>query len=164
MAHNTPYTNPSLVYYNASPQLLDTQNNPQLWLDSCNESVSSRDYSSVNSLYLGWHPSPSSRAIPNIPPSLSPSPLQVVQSVIDEHRDPQQHPHTSSPSKPVLECKWEGCTCTRHFTRESELLRHIRYIHLNPRQYTCPINLHCKPFNRKDNLREHMRRVHGAGN
>ncbi|KAJ0414555.1 hypothetical protein BJY00DRAFT_294746 [Aspergillus carlsbadensis] len=66
------------------------------------------------------------------------------------------------PQAPALQCKWEGCTYAGYFTRESVLLRHIRLIHLNPRQFFCLYDSRCKPFNRKDNLMTHMRKVHGA--
>lgn len=62
----------------------------------------------------------------------------------------------------ILQCRWEGCTYTRDFGRESELLRHIRLIHIRPRRYPCPVSPGCRAFNRKDNLLEHLRRIHGV--
>lgn len=69
---------------------------------------------------------------------------------------PRRRPSQDHP----LECRWEGCTYAGHFARQSTLLRHIRLMHLSPRQYLCPVSAKCKPFNRKDNLVSHIRSVH----
>ncbi|RMZ39659.1 hypothetical protein AFCA_002547 [Aspergillus flavus] len=58
-------------------------------------------------------------------------------------------------------CRWEGCTSTRCFNREADLLRHVRYIHIAPQSYQCDVNGCFKSFNRGDNLKDHKLRVHG---
>ncbi|KAE8141789.1 hypothetical protein BDV38DRAFT_278572 [Aspergillus pseudotamarii] len=57
-------------------------------------------------------------------------------------------------------CKWEGCTSTKSFNREADLLRHVRTIHIAPRSYRCNVDGCLKSFNRSDNLKGHMLRVH----
>ncbi|KJK63834.1 hypothetical protein P875_00064728 [Aspergillus parasiticus SU-1] len=57
-------------------------------------------------------------------------------------------------------CKWEGCTSTKCFNREADLLRHVRTIHIAPRSYRCNVDGCFKCFNRGDNLKEHMLKVH----
>ncbi|KAE8332893.1 hypothetical protein BDV39DRAFT_199896 [Aspergillus sergii] len=58
-------------------------------------------------------------------------------------------------------CRWEGCTSTKWFNREAELLRHVKTIHIAPRSYRCNIDGCFKSFNRGDNLKDHKLRVHG---
>lgn len=60
----------------------------------------------------------------------------------------------------LLQCKWEGCTYSRRFSRTADLLRHVGAVHLTRGQYHCPIDAGCKSFNRKDNLTAHMKRRH----
>ncbi|OGM49575.1 hypothetical protein ABOM_001657 [Aspergillus bombycis] len=62
--------------------------------------------------------------------------------------------------RPVQRCKWEGCTSTKIFNREADLVRHVRTIHIAPRSYRCNVDGCFKSFNRGDNLKEHMFRVH----
>ncbi|KAE8415233.1 hypothetical protein BDV36DRAFT_263237 [Aspergillus pseudocaelatus] len=60
----------------------------------------------------------------------------------------------------VQRCKWEGCTSIKCFNREADLLRHVKTIHIAPRSYRCNVDGCFKSFNRDDNLKEHMLRVH----
>ncbi|KAB8260692.1 hypothetical protein BDV32DRAFT_149126 [Aspergillus pseudonomiae] len=62
--------------------------------------------------------------------------------------------------RPVQRCKWEGCTSTKIFNREADLVRHVRTIHIAPRSYRCNVGGCFRSFNRGDNLKEHMLRVH----
>ncbi|KAL2828405.1 hypothetical protein BDW59DRAFT_159610 [Aspergillus cavernicola] len=57
-------------------------------------------------------------------------------------------------------CRWHGCTYSGTFQRMHDLLRHVTAIPIAPGYEMCPI-LDCKRiFNRRDNLIEHLRRVH----
>ncbi|KAH8699028.1 hypothetical protein BGW36DRAFT_377163 [Talaromyces proteolyticus] len=95
-----------------------------------------------------------------MPPCPSPPvPSPYVEE--EKHQEDLHHKNRGNPVNSVFQCRWHGCTYAGHFTRTYDLLRHIRLIHLNPRQYSCPINAHCKRFSRKDNLVSHMRRIHG---
>ncbi|KAE8306933.1 hypothetical protein BDV41DRAFT_585101 [Aspergillus transmontanensis] len=59
-------------------------------------------------------------------------------------------------------CRWEGCTSTRCFNREADLVRHVRTIHIAPQSYRCDVDGCFKLFNRGDNLNDHKLRVHGC--
>ncbi|KAL2867397.1 uncharacterized protein BJX67DRAFT_353033 [Aspergillus lucknowensis] len=62
-------------------------------------------------------------------------------------------------------CPWAGCNYTGTFSREAELRRHIDTQHRFPKSFKCQAHGCEKAFNRKDNLAEHLRRVHsGVGN
>ncbi|KAE8423474.1 hypothetical protein BDV36DRAFT_242659 [Aspergillus pseudocaelatus] len=63
-------------------------------------------------------------------------------------------------ARPILRCRWEGCTSRRQFNREADLVRHIRTLHIAPRSYKCIIENCSKTYNRGDNLKEHILRVH----
>ncbi|KAE8322524.1 hypothetical protein BDV39DRAFT_209665 [Aspergillus sergii] len=63
-------------------------------------------------------------------------------------------------ARPILRCRWEGCTSRRHFNREADLMRHIKTLHIAPRSYKCVMENCSKAYNRGDNLKEHMLRVH----
>ncbi|KAE8359566.1 hypothetical protein BDV27DRAFT_149476 [Aspergillus caelatus] len=62
--------------------------------------------------------------------------------------------------RPAQRCKWEGCTSTKCFNREADLLRHVKTIHIAPRSYRCNVDGCFKSFNTDDNLKEHILRVH----
>ncbi|PKY07437.1 hypothetical protein P168DRAFT_279406 [Aspergillus campestris IBT 28561] len=59
-----------------------------------------------------------------------------------------------------LQCKWEGCRYLGEFQRVSELIRHIRTLHITPLDYPCPVPGCDKICNREDNLLQHMRTRH----
>ncbi|OJI99694.1 hypothetical protein ASPVEDRAFT_70028 [Aspergillus versicolor CBS 583.65] len=60
----------------------------------------------------------------------------------------------------TFKCKWEDCPNTDGFSRKGELQRHVITIHLSPRSFECP-KTNCEwAFNRKDNLGQHLDRVH----
>ncbi|KAL4904424.1 hypothetical protein BDW74DRAFT_30644 [Aspergillus multicolor] len=69
--------------------------------------------------------------------------------------------HQPKASPPLLRCKWAGCTYDGSFARIHDLRRHVETKHIAPRSYRCP-ELRCggKAFNRRENLKEHMRRFH----
>ncbi|KAJ9491997.1 hypothetical protein VN97_g1221 [Penicillium thymicola] len=57
-----------------------------------------------------------------------------------------------------FECHWIDCTHRHAFSCESVLIRHIRTQHINPSSINCP---RCdKSFNRKNNMKEHVGRIH----
>ncbi|THC87030.1 hypothetical protein EYZ11_013524 [Aspergillus tanneri] len=60
----------------------------------------------------------------------------------------------------ALRCRWDGCTYRRHFNREADLVRHVKTKHISPRCHKCAVKSCTKSFNREDNLRHHMARVH----
>ncbi|KAJ6128698.1 hypothetical protein N7471_009915 [Penicillium samsonianum] len=64
----------------------------------------------------------------------------------------QKKPHRS------FQCHWKDCTYRDPFSGKPALLRHIDTQHITPRSFDCPS---CnKSFNRKDNMTEHLGRVH----
>ncbi|PYI09415.1 hypothetical protein BO78DRAFT_415692 [Aspergillus sclerotiicarbonarius CBS 121057] len=65
----------------------------------------------------------------------------------------------SHPQAP-LQCGWAGCTNSKSFNRPADLLRHVRNLHVTPNAYVCRVNNCGRAFNRKDNLMEHIARVH----
>ncbi|KAE8383156.1 hypothetical protein BDV26DRAFT_252219 [Aspergillus bertholletiae] len=62
--------------------------------------------------------------------------------------------------RPPLTCRWDGCTYRRLFNREADLVRHVKTKHISPRCHKCTVNACTKSFNRGDNLRDHMVRMH----
>jgi uncharacterized Zn-finger protein len=59
-----------------------------------------------------------------------------------------------------LRCYWPACTYTGTFSKKGQLTRHVNTKHISPGSFECP-QLGCgKAFDRKDNLGEHMRRIH----
>ncbi|KAL6233778.1 hypothetical protein BDW75DRAFT_214341 [Aspergillus navahoensis] len=139
-------------------------------------------------IYQSWHPSLTASPYPVQPDGQSHYPISQSQNPgfpgstssfmqpnvaqADYHYSMNSHaPSTVMSDLPlarestptgILQCRWEGCTYTRDFGREFELLRHIRLIHIRPRRYPCPVSPGCRAFNRKDNLVEHLRRIHGV--
>ncbi|KAF9892673.1 hypothetical protein FE257_001075 [Aspergillus nanangensis] len=96
---------------------------------------------------------------------LSPYELDMApshQTLASEEKS-QQHPaprksNKSTVTEKPLRCGWIGCTHRGTFGRKPELMRHIELIHVSPGSEQCSI---CgKFFNRKDNLGEHVRRMH----
>jgi hypothetical protein len=85
----------------------------------------------------------------------------IVQSQVS-NPDPKTEPAREMvPSRFPKTCKWEGCKHTRSFSREADLVRHIKTVHISPGSYICP-EVGCrKACSRKDNLEAHRQRVHG---
>ncbi|KAE8147143.1 hypothetical protein BDV25DRAFT_143036 [Aspergillus avenaceus] len=85
--------------------------------------------------------------------------LEIMNPHSTQSEDLGTNIHEDSRSE-ALRCKWDGCNYTGVFGRKAELMRHIEAIHVSPKSYNCPVN-HCRrSFNRSDNLKEHIRRVH----
>ncbi|KAL2835577.1 hypothetical protein BJY01DRAFT_223439 [Aspergillus pseudoustus] len=63
-----------------------------------------------------------------------------------------------------LTCEWRGCTYTGTFSRPAQLRRHVDTQHIFPKSFACPAVNCDKTFNRKDNLRLHLRRAHLVDN
>ncbi|BCR87532.1 uncharacterized protein ACHE_40096A [Aspergillus chevalieri] len=59
-----------------------------------------------------------------------------------------------------VKCEWKGCTYPDVFSRRIELKRHVETKHIFPRSYECPEPGCQKLFNRGDNLRQHLHRMH----
>ncbi|KAE8141279.1 hypothetical protein BDV38DRAFT_237655 [Aspergillus pseudotamarii] len=60
----------------------------------------------------------------------------------------------------LYRCEWRACKYPGEFSREAELMRHIRSKHVCPGLYECPEENCRRMFNRKDNMMEHFRRMH----
>ncbi|KAJ5656937.1 hypothetical protein N7507_008887 [Penicillium longicatenatum] len=58
-----------------------------------------------------------------------------------------------------LVCKWENCR-KPSFQSKGALMRHIDTQHVAPRSFKCPDQSCDRFFSRKDNMEEHVRRVH----
>lgn len=69
----------------------------------------------------------------------------------------------SGASRPegVYKCQWEGCRYTGTFGRSTELKRHLETQHISPNAFSCPFVECSKSYNREDNLKSHLQRVHG---
>ncbi|KAE8349484.1 hypothetical protein BDV28DRAFT_151834 [Aspergillus coremiiformis] len=72
------------------------------------------------------------------------------------HREPSSPPKHTGPYK----CEWKNCRYLGGFGRKAELRRHVETKHISPGFYECPEESCRRPFNREDNLREHLRRAH----
>ncbi|CAI7663379.1 unnamed protein product [Penicillium pancosmium] len=57
-------------------------------------------------------------------------------------------------------CRWEGCTYTSTFSRQTCLWRHIKSTHVAPEEFKCPVRDCKESFGRKDKLQSHMRLCH----
>ncbi|KAB8252807.1 hypothetical protein BDV35DRAFT_386853 [Aspergillus flavus] len=87
-------------------------------------------------------------------------PLVQSQRRIGQHDVPTNVNQSAKDARPILRCRWEGCTSRRHFNREADLVRHIKTLHIAPRSYKCVVGDCSKTYNRGDNLKEHMLKVH----
>ncbi|RDW64478.1 uncharacterized protein DSM5745_09889 [Aspergillus mulundensis] len=59
---------------------------------------------------------------------------------------------------PRFQCTWPDCTQRGGFNRKAALMRHVETKHISPSSFLC---LTCwQPFDRADNLQEHIRRMH----
>ncbi|BCS18611.1 uncharacterized protein APUU_11439S [Aspergillus puulaauensis] len=86
------------------------------------------------------------------PPSASDVPIAVQKAL------PSSSRRGVSRTKLRLHCRWSGCAYNGTFGRKADLMRHIDNTHVDPRAHRC---LCCGSlFNRKDNLDEHLLRVH----
>ncbi|KAJ0419574.1 hypothetical protein BJY00DRAFT_285919 [Aspergillus carlsbadensis] len=60
----------------------------------------------------------------------------------------------------ILQCKWLGCRSTTIFPRESELVRHVKSVHISPKAFPCKEPNCGMGFGRRDHLRSHQRSRH----
>ncbi|KAL5356397.1 hypothetical protein BJX96DRAFT_105859 [Aspergillus floccosus] len=60
----------------------------------------------------------------------------------------------------LFRCQWKDCAYSGSFGRRTELRRHVETQHLAPSAYRCSERGCGRLFNRRDNLDEHLRRVH----
>ncbi|KAL2843459.1 hypothetical protein BJX68DRAFT_244007 [Aspergillus pseudodeflectus] len=73
------------------------------------------------------------------------------------------YPSIEDPSyfERTLRCEWAGCRSVTVFRRESDLMRHIKTIHVSPKAHRCT-QLNCAmAFGRKDHLKAHQKTHHG---
>ncbi|CEN62295.1 hypothetical protein ASPCAL08932 [Aspergillus calidoustus] len=102
-------------------------------------------------------------SVPSAQPSLQPQALLMNPSEnLATHQSSQQAltpNHLLDTLAPTVRyyCKWERCQNLAGFKRLSEILRHIKEIHLAPDAYTCPVDGCGKTFNRAERLRHHER-------
>ncbi|KAJ0424703.1 hypothetical protein BJY00DRAFT_276195 [Aspergillus carlsbadensis] len=54
-------------------------------------------------------------------------------------------------------CRWERCQNSTGFKRVSDIIRHIKEVHLAPDAYPCRVHGCGKTFNRAERLRHHER-------
>ncbi|KAJ5949932.1 hypothetical protein N7454_001516 [Penicillium verhagenii] len=66
------------------------------------------------------------------------------------------------PPSGTYKCLWQGCRYTGTFRRSAELRRHVDTQHIAPKSYICPFSDCGRPYNRGDNLNEHLQRAHGS--
>ncbi|OQD65752.1 hypothetical protein PENPOL_c005G02259 [Penicillium polonicum] len=93
------------------------------------------------------------------PTSQEPLEAEVIGNGINSDETPDVHHQGREQDNPdtVFRCTWPGCTSTLGAKRS--LTRHIEEKHVHPSAFPCRI---CqKTFSRKDNLKNHMRRIHG---
>ncbi|KAL3481010.1 hypothetical protein BJX99DRAFT_194876 [Aspergillus californicus] len=67
---------------------------------------------------------------------------------------------TSQTTDLMLVCKWKDCRSRHVFHRDTDLLRHVKTIHIMPYAYPCQVSGCRKAFSRKDKVTNHMARVH----
>ncbi|KAJ5372571.1 hypothetical protein N7517_004577 [Penicillium concentricum] len=58
----------------------------------------------------------------------------------------------------TYQCNWKDCKYRGVFSRKGVLMRHIETQHVAPRSFDCPVCGHL--FCRRDNMTEHIGRVH----
>ncbi|KAB8217993.1 hypothetical protein BDV33DRAFT_131518 [Aspergillus novoparasiticus] len=105
----------------------------------------------------------SSGHLPSNPPLTLPTLLVEPQSMgVQQETSANNNRESRRKQQLAQRCRWEGCTSTRCFNREADLLRHVRYIHIAPRSYQCDVDGCFRSFNRGDNLKDHKLRVHGC--
>ncbi|CEL08219.1 hypothetical protein ASPCAL11370 [Aspergillus calidoustus] len=83
--------------------------------------------------------------------------------IATSHRPAAQRVHAATPRTDpprAFICEWRGCTYTGTFSQLAQLRRHVDTQHVNPRSFVCLIPGCDKVFNRKDNLRMHLRQIH----
>ncbi|KAJ5116749.1 hypothetical protein N7456_001097 [Penicillium angulare] len=67
---------------------------------------------------------------------------------------------TTSQSAEGYRCRWQGCSYTGTFGRSTELKRHVDTQHISPNAFRCSFPGCSKSYNREDNLKSHLKRVH----
>ncbi|KAL2826580.1 hypothetical protein BJY01DRAFT_255935 [Aspergillus pseudoustus] len=120
------------------------------------DSEYTNDSSNNNRLHPNYYPQHSQNLHrPLTPTSLAPT--TPIPSPTPSTNTQQQAPGSST-YKPK-QCQWNGCTSTNVFSRETELMRHLRTIHVSPEAFPC---LDCsRTFGRNDHLQQHRRKRHG---
>jgi hypothetical protein len=59
-----------------------------------------------------------------------------------------------------MRCHWPGCRYAGSFSKKGQLTRHVKTQHISPKSFGCSEPGCGKAFHRKDNLGEHIRRIH----
>ncbi|KAL2843460.1 hypothetical protein BJX68DRAFT_155602 [Aspergillus pseudodeflectus] len=62
----------------------------------------------------------------------------------------------------TFQCRWIGCRSVTIFCRESELMRHLKTVHISPKAYPCTQPQCGMAFGRRDHLKAHQRNRHGG--
>ncbi|KAL4879724.1 hypothetical protein BJY04DRAFT_219810 [Aspergillus karnatakaensis] len=71
--------------------------------------------------------------------------------------DDSSEPHKQDQ---LFVCEWKGCTKKGQFTRLTDLMRHIRTVHVFPHRFGCPAEGCDRRFGRKDHCKAHIKRRH----
>ncbi|KAL2783402.1 hypothetical protein BJX66DRAFT_318566 [Aspergillus keveii] len=73
------------------------------------------------------------------------------------HPSIEESPHTER----TLRCGWRGCRSPTVFRRESDLIRHLKTVHISPKAYPCTKPGCDMAFGRRDHLKSHQITRHG---
>ncbi|KAL2867395.1 uncharacterized protein BJX67DRAFT_85162 [Aspergillus lucknowensis] len=78
------------------------------------------------------------------------------------HRVSKPSQQSTRPAS-AIKCEWRGCKYTGTFSRPAQLKRHVDTQHISRSSFACSMPGCERVFHRKDNLAEHLRRVHPGG-
>ncbi|KAJ9262218.1 hypothetical protein DTO212C5_8015 [Paecilomyces variotii] len=111
-----------------------------------------------NSASNNYHPNPS-----QIPTEAPPQEKDDNDAITGGNVPPrrQHRPGAGRTNSGHVKCRWEGCTYTGDFSRDTTLWRHIKAKHLFPSAFVCRVEQCQRAFGRKDKYDEHMRDAHG---
>lgn len=108
------------------------------------------------------HNSTSTTILASTPTEEEPSQTNTNTKRRPQGKLPSDRVETRKPKKEEVRgsfhCYWKDCKYGRVFSRKGVLMRHIETQHVFPRSIDCPV---CgRFFSRKDNMTEHLGRIH----
>ncbi|OJJ33467.1 hypothetical protein ASPWEDRAFT_623110 [Aspergillus wentii DTO 134E9] len=93
----------------------------------------------------------------SVHPEQHPTDSSLVDLTIDFGPQQEQNEAIKGGKINRSKCKWEVAPIRNFFNRDTDLMRHIKHIHVSPRTYSCNINRCRKSCSRKGNLMQHIR-------